>query len=190
MQKRCGKSKNAPNTHQNRKELYISRTHLEGIPNNQRSLKHEKKPLQHSSEMASQASARLESIGFHIIIILVVGFATKERTAYNDAPVLSEVNLCNWVYNQKSGIALVALRIKEQRVYLRQIFLLIALPCIYAVVLGMQNEASEVAQFEMRLCLDAEAASHVVVTVDKTVIVALCAAQQNSVYENSLFQTV
>ncbi len=32
MQKRCGKSKNAPNTHQNRKELYISRTHLEGIP--------------------------------------------------------------------------------------------------------------------------------------------------------------
>ena len=65
---------------------------------------------------------------------------------------------------------------------------IIALPGEDAVVVGVEDEATEVAQFHMGLGLNAEAASHVVVAVDDAVVVALGTTEQDSVKEDALLK--
>ena len=54
--------------------------------------------------------------------------------------------------------------------------------------MGIEDETSEVAQFHVRLCLDAETATHVIVTVDETVIVALRTAKEDEVSKDTLLE--
>lgn len=95
--------------------------------------------------------------------------------------------------HQQSRITIVTLHVQVMQVgsaidVWLQVLVLIALPGPESEVLGIEHEATELAEVESRVCLDAETAAHIVVALNDVEVVTLGTTQQNTRHEDTLLQ--
>ena len=128
-----------------------------------------------------------------VIVIVVVRTTTIVRTREGERPLLVEMYLKDGIENQQCRITIVTLYVQVVQVgsavdVLLEVFVLIALPGPESEVLGIEHEATELAEVEFRVCLDAETAAHIVVALNDVEMVTLGATEQDATQEDALFQ--
>ena len=119
-------------------------------------------------------------------MIFVVSFAGVYGSREVESEFVVHIHYQTRIYHHKCCVALVALSVKIERVYCLEVFVLIALPCEDAIVVGIENKRTYAAKREYGLCLCAESAAKVVVAVDDVVVVAERTAKENTAKEDAL----
>lgn len=140
--------------------------------------------------MIGSANGQFIGVAMLILMIGVLRQAVVEGGIDLDVPSPCDMYLRHRSNDKKLGVALVALRVEEDRVEAGSfiVFLLITFPCVEAVVFDVKGEESELLERHTCVRLPSEATADVVVTVDEVVIVALAATKYDAVEEETLLQ--
>ena len=140
--------------------------------------------------MACKPNTELESAGMDIGVAVVVGVTNEIAAGGVDAHGALDIKFPYRIDDQQSGVALVALSVEEQRVGIGKVLVLVALPGKNAVIVGLEDETSEAPELHVGLGLEREARTHVVVTVNNVIVVALGSAKEYSAQEDPLLQPI